>query len=756
MTDESSSDLCEEMKVFITELQELRHKALSQLERHLKWIYDIVDTYTPPLRSKRGIWSNFWSSVTGLAETSDVNKLQIRLSRIESGVEKAAQVWRTGTSHFVAALEAEKKRVDTINRLLRLERQSILAVQEHMVQAAKREEAKFDLLGAMLSGYISPMILELNDIEDLYNAVQTLHNGRIPYRFVSHAKLREGLDVLNGQLRIHHSELVVAIEDLNHYYKSSDFHVFRYRQHLIISLHVPLTLKTLTHTLNLVRFQSIPIINPHENAHYTTLIYNFKWLAYSQNQPYFLTFKDFPSLRNNLFLDLRHSDSKLRQMNKISCSTAIIRGSLIDIKKLCRYSIYPRPIPSKIYQLSNTAFLFSNISDIDVTCHNETVSIRHNTTQFVYNAHCGCSLSTGDFYIPFTSLSCMSDVNASVKVSHIINLPYLSEFLHYDVVKELRADLFLNRSKEAKLPKLPIASAEFERNLKLEQEMSLDLESAINDSKSDKQIYKSLSHYLYNRMIENQAMESDFDVFSVFTWITVAGLTMGALAFLWAIILHLRYKALYMMLLARIPKSTALPWEVVYTKPTTTVSSKAYDFYDIQQELINILPVDLTLLLLIAVLLAGFLAFRLIKCCRSRRYFTYVYIQVSDAEKSVKWLLASLPYLPIHYKVEASRSSSITLTQGYLSATVSLTGMLKVICKPWNSEVTISREGQMCGWPLFKLRKILSNNYCVTLLIFDNKTLIDVAMLRGWSQTEVLPTAGTSDKLLINQLYPVL
>jgi len=640
MVGESAADLCEEMKAFITELQELRHKALSQLERHLKWIYDIVDTYSPPSRSKRGLWSGFWSTVTGLAETSDVNKLKMRLYSIESGVEKAAQSWRTGSSHFVAALEAEKKRVDTINRLLRLERQSIIAVQEHIVQGAKTEQAKFDILGAMLSGYISPMILELNDIEDLYNAVQTLHNGRIPYRFVNHAKLREGLHALNGQLRLHHSELVVAIEDLNHYYKSSDFYVFRYRQHLIISLHVPLTLKSLRSTLNLVRFQSIPIINPHENAHYTTLVYNFKWLAYSQNQPYFLTFQDFPRLRNSLFLDLRYSDSKLRQINKISCSTAIIKGSLIDIKRLCRYSIFPRPIPSKIYQLSNTAFLFSNISDIDVTCHNKTVSIRHDATQFVYNAHCGCSLSTQDFYIPFTSLSCMTDINASMEVSHIINLPYLSEFLHYDVVKELRADLFLNRSMEAKLPKLPIASAEFERDLKLEQEMSLDLESAINDSKSDKQIYKSLSHYLYNRMIQNQAMETDFDVFNVFTWITVARLTMGVFAFLWAVVLHLRYKALYMMMLARIPKSSAmatLPWQVIYTKPTTTVSSKTYDFYDIQQDLINILPVDLTLLLLVAVLLAGFLAFRLIKCHRSRKYFTYVYIQVSDAEKSVRW-----------------------------------------------------------------------------------------------------------------------
>jgi len=62
----------------------------------------------------------------------------------------------------------------------------------------------------------------------------------------------------------------------------------------------------------------------------------------------------------------------------------------------------------------------------------------------------------------------------------------------------------------------------------------------------------------------------------------------------------------------------------------------------------------------------------------------------------------------------------------------------------------------MFGWSLYKLHKILCNNYCVTLLIFDNRRLIDVAMLRGWSETEVSSLAGASDKPLINQLYPVL
>jgi len=431
---------------------------------------------------------------------------------------------------------------------------------------------------------------------------------------VSNTKLREGLHVLKQRLRWHDSELGIAIEDLNYYYKTADFHVFRHGRHLIISLHIPLTLKSLVNPLTLVKFQKIPIINPHENTHYTKLTYNFKWIAFSPDEPYYLTFRDFPRLRNDLFLDLRFSESKLRKINQISCTTALIKGSLIDIKRLCKYTIFPRPLSPAVYQLSDTALLFSNISDVTITCHNQTVSVRHDVIQFVYNTDCGCSLTTQDFYIPFTALTCMRNFNASIEVSHILNLPHLSEFLHYDIVKELKADLFLNRTMEARLPKLPIASAEFEHDLNLVEETSLDLETAINQSKSDTQIYKSLSHYIYNRMIQNQSMQSDFDIFNIFTWLTLRGIILGTIGFLWAGLLHLRYRSLYMLTLTRLPTTSALPtlpWEVVFTRATTTTSSRKYDFYDIQQELINILPVDLTLLFLVAVCVR---VFRL-SCC---------------------------------------------------------------------------------------------------------------------------------------------
>ena len=79
------------------------------------------------------------------------------------------------------------------------------------------------------------MVFELADIEDLYNSVQILSNGHIPYRFVSHTKLREGLHVLKQRLGWHYSELGIAIKDLNYYYKTADFHVFRHDRLLIIA-----------------------------------------------------------------------------------------------------------------------------------------------------------------------------------------------------------------------------------------------------------------------------------------------------------------------------------------------------------------------------------------------------------------------------------------------------------------------------------------------------------------------------------------
>jgi len=177
------------------------------------------------------------------------------------------------------------------------------------------------------------------------------------------------------------------------------------------------------------------------------------------------------------------------------------------------------------------------------------------------------------------------------------------------------------------------------------------------------------------------------------------------------------------------------------------------------QELIKILPVDLTLLFLVAVCVSGYLIHLVVQHCKNRsRNKTFFFIQVCDNEDSVSWLLTSLPYLPIHYKVEASTSIFLTLTQNYFSATVSFSESLRVICKPLASEVVV-RDLVIRPWKSFKARKILSNKHYIALLVYDEKSLIDLAIIREWREMQSsrlpvdTPKMPTNEQ---NQLYPVI
>ena len=371
---------------------------------------------------------------------------------------------------------AERTRVNSIQRLMTMERESIRVIQRQMTQAIRQTDAQNVLLSLMLTEYIGPMILEVADIDDLYLSMQILNNGRLVHKFVSHKKLREGLDTLNRWLTLRHSELTVAVDELAYYYGSSDFHVFRFRygSHMVISLHVPLTLTPLFQPLFLAKVHKIPLLTPHDSTHYTMLTESPRWIAWASNSPYYLTFDEFPKLRNNLLLDMRKTDATLQKLNEHSCATALIRGDLDHIKSLCHYTIYPIPLPATVFHLSETTLLFSNISEIQITCDNETIIKRVDTLQFVYKAHCGCSLVTGNFYVTFYSLFCEGDVTEDLEIRHVVNLPYLTEFFHFDIIAKLESDTLLNQSIPAMLPELPIASAAYEHELQLQQDASFD------------------------------------------------------------------------------------------------------------------------------------------------------------------------------------------------------------------------------------------------------------------------------------------
>jgi len=75
-----------------------------------------------------------------------------------------------------------------------------------------------------------------------------------------------------------------------------------------------------------------------------------------------------------------------------------------------------------------------------------------------------------------------------------------------------------------------------------------------------------------------------------------------------------------------------------------------------------------------------------------------------------------------------------------------------------DSEVVVSREIVIYAWKLFKARKILGRKHYIALLVYDEKTLIDVAILRGWSEMQSSHFSVDAPKIPVepNQLYAVI
>jgi len=98
---------------------------MSHLKLTLDHIYDVITDFSEPKRRKTSRWSYGWSAFTGLTETSDLNKVTEFLQRVELGMSRAVESWETGSNGFIT----ERKRVDSIDNVLELQKQSILTLQ---------------------------------------------------------------------------------------------------------------------------------------------------------------------------------------------------------------------------------------------------------------------------------------------------------------------------------------------------------------------------------------------------------------------------------------------------------------------------------------------------------------------------------------------------------------------------------------------------------------------------------------------------
>jgi len=288
-----------------------------------------------------------------------------------------------------------------------------------------------------------------------------------------------------------------------------------------------------------------------------------------------------------------------------SCPVALLQGDLASIKQQSGYRIKVGYLPKQVFRVGDDKLLFSNIADVTIICYdvNTTVvtTVRPTGRQFVVQFQCGCDVSAGEFQVLLISLDCDYDrnLNVSVQAGFLINLPILTKFFNETELNIYSAESLLNTSVLVNLPSLAIAYQEYNDALLLDEEASYDLQSLINQTKKQSTMYSSLAQYLYHTLIKANQYNKDFDVFNTLDWLVLLATVAGFLALICSGILYYKVRTVMAILTASHFRS-AMAEEVGlhYTFPTTTASF--FDHYDrflqYQKVLLEILPVDLTLL----------------------------------------------------------------------------------------------------------------------------------------------------------------
>ena len=325
------------------------------------------------------------SHITGLAEKGDVEHVITMLRRLERGVLKAAEVWKTGGDHFLAAFKVEKVRVDNIVHLIQLQRKSVIQMQSELIDLFTRSQNRVYMWSHMMQTMLN-FSMQLSEVDALYMAVELLSTGRLPHFFVNHTTLARALVRLEAFLKKNNPELQLIQTNVRYYYQQSCFKVFRYTSYLVIMIEAPLTVRELHKMMDVYHVSKIPLVAPAETNHYTMLSTEVRAIIYHRDLDYYIPVNDLAFLPITDVLDLRNSPLLLRSRGIMTCESALMEGDLTDLKKLCRYYIIKANIPPGVIKLTNNDFLLSNVTKATLICKEQN---KRTNTQYVLQLYNG-------------------------------------------------------------------------------------------------------------------------------------------------------------------------------------------------------------------------------------------------------------------------------------------------------------------------------------------------------------------------------
>jgi hypothetical protein len=635
---------CEKVMSLAYAYRQLHNRAIQKLRGTLNYVYELLD-FEETVRSKRS-WTSGWmtqllSQATGLADQRDLAVLQKSMKQLESTMAKGIHAFSESETHISQIVNLQNERLENLQRIAKLNTENSQMIFDKLVETSFFDDQQHKLTANALE-HMHNFTLYLADVENLYHAVQLISVNKLPSFLVPHDVLKQALNHLSEFLSERHSHLKITHTDLHYYYKQAKFFVFRRKNRLYI--HVKCPLSAFAPLFQIYTLETVPLAIPASPNVFSWMDTSVKLIGVG-SEFYFWTDQISAFAHPSSDLDLSISPIQLRDIKIPSCVVGLIQGDISMIKRFCVYQIVQNSLPAQLIKLAPNRVFLSNVSSLIIQCDSHTEIRSHLAVdqQLVVSVTPGCDLLSGEIFIPRSMQT--SNLNDTFENSnstlYLTNYPYLSEWFSSDQLEGIFGDTYVNKTHNISLPALQIQAAKLNTLFAADAKAKFALSDLVNATKQDQSIFTSLSHYILQKLIDDQNDDSSFKLFSLKDW---------SILFMYAIVipetvlvLYLVYKLrqfrliLSLALAPRLAQSLELHYGATVSPTASTQIPDVTQFSKFVSMIAELIPVDVTLLALVIIIVLIAIVL-LVRYCYMQRFSkpqAYLCVQIGNVQSCV-------------------------------------------------------------------------------------------------------------------------
>ena len=138
------------------------------------------------------------------------------LTQIEAGIYESARLWGDGARSLTAAFRIQQDRMSNVFDILDAYRKTIRGIQYEFMASHDRSVSMQQRQSKALSSalyFLSNNTAQLQEMESLYNGIETLMTGRISHYLLPHDYLQGALADVENHLHIHQRHLTLSRTD---------------------------------------------------------------------------------------------------------------------------------------------------------------------------------------------------------------------------------------------------------------------------------------------------------------------------------------------------------------------------------------------------------------------------------------------------------------------------------------------------------------------------------------------------------------